>query len=144
MSVFLFYLLSFSWGLPVTLAGCIVALILRIGGVKPERAGYCYCYRIGHNWGGFSLGIFIFVCKEATVKTLWHEHGHGLQNCVFGPFMPFVVSLPSAVRYWSRRLKKNKSALKPYESAWFESQATRVGLYQRTHVCFAKKKAQNI
>ena len=57
---------------------------------------------------------------------------------------PIVITIPSAVRYWSRRLKKNKSALKPYESAWFESQATRVGLYQRTHVCFAKKKAQNI
>lgn len=141
MSVFLFYLLSFTWGLPVTLAGCIAAFFVRLCGVRPERVGYCFCFRVGEGWGGFSLGIFIFTDKEATEKTLWHEHGHGLQNCVFGPLMPFIVSIPSAVRYWCRRLKKNKTALKPYESAWFESQATRVGAYQRTRLCFSKKNA---
>ena len=139
MSVFIFYLLSFTWGLPVTLAGCFAALFVRLCGVKAERTGYCFCYRIGHNWGGFSLGIFTFVCKEATEKTLWHEHGHGLQNCIFGPFMPFAVSIPSAMRYWYRRLKKNKTLLKPYESAWFEAQATRMGLYQRSRLSFSKK-----
>lgn len=140
MSAFVFYLLSFTWGLPVTLAGCIAALAVRLCGVRAERVGYCFCFRIGHNWGGFSLGIFMFVCKEAPVKTLWHEHGHGLQNCVFGPFTVFIVSLPSAVRYWYRRLKKDKSSLPPYDSAWFESQATRVGTYQRIKIIFSKQK----
>lgn len=139
MSSFIFYLLSFTWGLPVTLAGCFAALFLRLCGVRAKRVGHCFCFRKGHGWGGFSLGVFIFVCEEATNKTLWHEHGHGLQNCVFGPFMPFIVSIPSAVRYRYRRLKKDKTSLKPYESAWFESQASRIGLYQRTYLCFSKK-----
>lgn len=138
MPAFLFYLLSFTWGLPTTLAGCLAALFVRLCGVRCRRVGYCFCFRTGHGWGGFSLGIFIFVCEEATVRTLWHEHGHGLQNCVFGPLMPFAVSIPSAVRYWYRRLKKDKSALPPYESVWFESQATRTGAYQRAYISFSK------
>ena len=139
MSAFVFYLLSFTWGLPVTLAGCAAALAVRLTGVRPERVGYCRCFRIGRGWGGFSLGMFIFICKDSNVKMLWHEHGHGLQNCVFGPFMPFLVSIPSAVRYWIRRLQKNRSKQKPYDSAWFEAQATRTGIYQRTFICFSKK-----
>ena len=28
-----------------------------------------------------------------------HEFGHTFQNCLFGPLMLFLVSLPSATRY---------------------------------------------
>ena len=140
MSAFLFYLLSFSWGLPITAAGCVAALAVRLCGVRAERVGYCFCFRIGRGWGGFSLGIFMFVCKDAPKKMLWHEHGHGLQNCVLGPFMIFAVSLPSAIRYWYRELKKNKASLKPYYGIWFESQASRIGTYQRIKIIFSKRK----
>ena len=139
MSKLLFYLLSFTWGLPINLIGCFAALFMKLKKAGCERVGYCFCFRYGRGWGGFSLGIFIFVCEEASNKPLWHEHGHGLQNCVFGPFMPFTVSIPSALRYWYRRLKKDKTSYKPYESVWFEAQATRIGLYQRTHICFSNK-----
>ena len=138
MSAFLFYLLSFTWGLPITLVGCFAALFLRSCGFRCKRTGYCFCFRVKRGWGGLSLGIFTFVSDEAPEKVLWHEHGHGLQNCVFGPFMPFLVSIPSAVRYWYRRLIKNKTR-KPYENAWFEAQATRMGIRQRAFICFSNK-----
>jgi hypothetical protein len=41
-----------------------------------------------------------------------------------------VISLPSFLRYWYRRIivkiNKNKK-LPPYDSIWFEGQATRLG-----------------
>ena len=120
-------MLSFTWGLPVTLAGCVAALAVRIAGYGCSRFGYCYLFRIGRGWGGFSLGIFIFASEDLDERLLWHEHGHGVQNCIFGPAMLFVVSIPSVVRYWYRRLSKKKTH-RPYESAWFEAQATKKGL----------------
>ncbi len=139
MNKFIFYLLSFTWGLPVTLAGCLTALVFRICGARPERAGYCFRFSLGRGWGGFSLGVFIFTDKNANSHVIWHEHGHGVQNCVYGFFMPFIVSLPSAVRYWYRRLKKDKSALGPYEDIWFESQATRTGMRQRYYIAIRNR-----
>ncbi|MBO4421818.1 MAG: hypothetical protein J5879_00140 [Clostridia bacterium] len=136
MTAFVYYFLSFTWGLPVTLAGCAAALVMRIAGKRPERKGYCYVFRSGRGWGGFSLGIFVFAAEDLPEKTLWHEHGHGVQNCIFGPLMPFVVSIPSVVRYWIRRFKKDKSKLPPYESAWFESQATNMGNKQSGKIRF--------
>ena len=138
MSAFVFYLLSFTWGLPVTLAGAFAALFMRIIGAKCSRVGNCVCFEYGRGWGGFSLGIFIFTEEGAGKKTKWHEHGHGLQNCVYGPFMIFLVSIPSAVRYWYRRLKKDKTKLRPYDGIWFESQATRMGQRQRFYLSFRK------
>ena len=28
-----------------------------------------------------------------------HELGHSYQNAILGPFMPFMVAIPSAIRY---------------------------------------------
>ena len=126
MTSFLFYLLSFTWGLPVTLAGGLCAIAALICGAKREKAGRCLLFRRGKSWGGFSLGVFLFVCEDADGSVLLHEEGHSVQNCIYGPLMPFIVSIPSAVRYWRRRLGKKKPR-RPYGSAWFEAQATRFG-----------------
>ena len=61
---------------------------------------------------------------------LYHESGHGIQNLLFGPLMPFVVSIPSAIRYWYReylmKVKKIKCwNLPDYDSIWFEGTATK-------------------
>ena len=139
MTALIFYLLSFTWGLPITLCGCLAALFAALCRVPCERAGYCLHFRFGHGWGGFSLGVFIFTGREADKKIVWHEHGHGLQNCIFGPFMIFLVSVPSVIRYWYRRLKKDKTRLKPYDDIWFEGQATRMGQRQRIFTALRKK-----
>lgn len=129
---FLFYLLSFTWGLPLTLIGCIVAIVLLIAGYKPQKWGYCYYFEIGEKWGGLEFGLFFLVNKNPTNHIKSHELGHGLQNCMFGILMPFLVCIPSAIRYWYREYlvrsnKKRYSELPDYDSVWFESQASTLG-----------------
>ena len=44
--------------------------------------------------------------------------------------MPFVICIPSAIRYWYRELKYYRKGLYPetdYDSIWFEGQATKWG-----------------
>ena len=44
--------------------------------------------------------------------------------------MPFVVCIPSAVRYWYREFKYHRKKLTPptkYDDIWFEGQATKWG-----------------
>lgn len=41
--------------------------------------------------------------------TRCHETGHLLQQAIFGPFMPFIVSFPSAARYWLFRFNSQRS-----------------------------------
>ena len=119
-----FYLRSFTWGLPVNVGGAVVALGMLATGHKPKRFGNCISFEIGKGWGGGSLGIFLFALKA-------HEHGHSIQNCYYGPLMPFLVNIPSSSRYWYRKavhaIAPNK-ILSPYDSVWFEAEATRLGL----------------
>jgi hypothetical protein len=125
----LYLLLSFTWGLPLTLIGCAVALILMVFGLKPKRYGWCLYFEIGSGWGGLELGPIFLCSKSAGETTKNHEFGHAIQNCYWGPLMIFVISIPSAVRYWFRRILMlcGKTNLPPYDSIWFEGQATRWG-----------------
>ena len=69
--------------------------------------------------------------KNPSKHLLEHEHGHSIQNCYYGPLMPFMVNLPSSTRYWYRRIVqkvKPDKKLPPYDSIWFEAEATRLGL----------------
>lgn len=127
---FLFYLLSFTWGLPLTAFGCITALILLISGKKPYKHGVCLCFEVGKRWGGLEMGVFFLANKNPAPSLLNHELGHAMQNCYFGFFMPFIVCIPSAIRYHIRRKsadKKRGCDRKAYDSIWFEAQATRLG-----------------
>ena len=126
----LFYILTFTWGLPVTVSGCIIAFLFLITGHKPKRFGYCLRFESSRLKGGFSAGMFIFAKKGASKYLLCHEHGHGVQNCLYGFFMPFFVSIPSSTRYHYRKFKKcilRRPNNTPYESIWFEAQATEFG-----------------
>ena len=59
--------------------------------------------------------------------------GHGIQNLYWGPLMIFVIVIPSVTRFWYRewywkyRYPKTGKALPPYDSIWFEGQATKLG-----------------
>lgn len=124
-----FYFLSFTWGLPMTLIGCVVAAILLAMGHKPKKWGYCYYFEVGSGWGGVNLGPIFVTSKNPTNNTKSHEVGHGIQNCWFGPLMPFVISIPSAMRYWYRAIKARVGTpiKTSYYSVWFESQASTLG-----------------
>lgn len=124
----LYYLLSFTWGLPLTLVGGLVALALLIMGHRPRRFGWCLYFEVGENWGGLEFGP-IFLCnRNPSWHIKKHEFGHSIQNCFWGPLMIFVICIPSAIRYWFRKLKKSRgSEATPYDSIWFEGQATKLG-----------------
>lgn len=125
-----FYLLSFTWGLPMTLAGLAVACGMLLTGHRIHRFGPCFYFERGKNWGGMTWGFVIVVCEGAGAGLLAHELGHAMQNCRFGPFMPFLVGIPSSLRYHARRIftrMTGREPRRPYDAAWFEGQATAVG-----------------
>ena len=83
----------------------------------------------GMFWGGFNVGFVSVVSQNPTNHTLRHEHGHFIQNAIFGPFMIFI-SIASAVRYWYRRIivrLRPTTFLSDYYSVWFEAQANELG-----------------
>lgn len=125
----LFYILSFTWGIVMSTIGLLVILFSLF--FKRVRVYHGRLYAVwGKGWGGMALGCF-FVCSTSCGEdTFAHECGHGLQNCIWGPLFPFIIGVPSMIRYWYREIKSRKERhikLPPYDSIWFEGQATRWG-----------------
>jgi hypothetical protein len=109
-----------------------VAIVLLLTGHKPKQNLYGWYFNIGEDWGGVSFGFISIVAENPSHHLLQHEFGHSIQNCIFGIFFIPVVAIPSMVRYWYRRYlveMKNLSYLDlpPYDSIWFEGQATLLG-----------------
>ena len=127
----LFYIISFTWGGIMTTIGLVVLLVTLPFGKFEIYHGRIY-KRIGKNWGGVELGCFFLCDKSADEYILADESGHGLQNCLWGPLMPFVICIPSAIRYWYREFiwhfnKEKFNKLPEYDAIWFEGQATKWG-----------------
>lgn len=126
----LYYFLNLTWGVIMTFIGGVAVIVLLILGKKPKRYHGAIYFEVGKGWGGVELGLF-FVCAENSGESVKsHEFGHSLQNCIYGPLMPFLVSIPSAIRYWYREFKYHRKGLNPptkYDDAWFEGQATEWG-----------------
>ena len=125
----LFYALNLTWGGIMNIIGGVVALVLYAAGKRPERHGLCWCFTVGKSWGGVSFGLVMLVCSRAGRHTHDHEHGHAIQNAIYGPAHA-VLSVCSAARYHWRNLQMRLDPLKPmppYDSFWFEGQATEWG-----------------
>lgn len=124
----LYYLLQFTWGLPMNFVGAIVALVLVCYGKKAYRYGWNYCFELPVNFG-LALGIFFIAPINGSTHTKNHEHGHTIQNTYFGPFIIGMVLIPSAARFWVRELmyKVGKPPKAKYDDIWFEGQATKSG-----------------
>jgi len=154
---FLYYLLNFTWGLPLTLLGLIVTLLLLPFGTF-RKFGHIYYIDVSKfnlgNWG-FAMGTtFVTSWKlsddfrisnlttpahlQKTLDSMTsvnlmrrHEFGHTVQNAMFGPFMIFLVAIPSVIRYWYRlyRQKKKMRLKGSYDSVWYEGSASTIGGY---------------
>ena len=124
-----YVLLSLTWGLPLTAFGALLMLILIICGKRPKRFCYCYYIEVGKCWGGLELGLFFLKDSRESLSLMKHEQGHGLQNIYWGVLMPFVITIPSAIRYWYRRAltARGRIDLVPYSAIWFEADADRRG-----------------
>lgn len=142
MNKYLYWFLSLTWGIIMTTLGIIVTLILKCFRCKSFKNGYGLITTVGGNWGGLSLGPFAFCgryneidgsCPNVSyfIYLRSHEFGHSLQNLYAGPLFIFIVAIPSAIRYWyyTINVKRGKSFPEDwYERAWFEHQATEVGI----------------
>lgn len=128
----LFYLLSFTWGILWTILGAFIFLGLKLwfrSSLKTFKYRGRIAAKIDNVHWGVSLGIFIIGHNEYTLN---HEVGHTIQNAWFGPLFPFIVAIPSGIRFqlfdWlsARHYKKHNKYL-GYDDIWFEAQATALG-----------------
>ena len=100
---FLFYLVQWTWGLPVNLVGGIALLVCtKIKKRRYQRFGYSYIVYLPWKSGGLSLGLFIFMKdqhknKKWTYNTRIHEYGHTWQCLLLGPLYYIVIALPSMI-----------------------------------------------
>lgn len=126
----LYYLLQFTWGLPMNLIGLIAALVLVCLRKKAKRYGWNYCFELPINFG-LELGIFFIAPINGSKYIKDHEHGHAIQNIYFGLFCVGMVSIPSVTRFWIREIQCmiKKPPKTDYDDAWFEGQATKSGAY---------------
>lgn len=139
---FMFVLLSITWGGVMSAIGLVVFLSLMLCNLfldlfhkkhfRVEVKHNTIFVRIGEYWGGVNFGCFSVVCNDAEDDLLLHEAGHGIQNIILGIAFPFVVAIPSFVRYWYRewrvyRKKDTYATLPDYDSIWFEGWATKLG-----------------
>ena len=128
--IILYWIGELTWGLLMNIIGLITALFMLIIGKTPYRVGHTFMFYFGKGWGGVTLGAVIIVSEDCSSSTISHEYGHTVQNLIFGPFELFI-GIASAARYWYREIKRKRDpacSLLPYDSIWFEGQATRLGL----------------
>lgn len=109
----------------LSLIGNIVYKILCLLGYQ-QKIFYDICpyFEIGQDWGGLSLGWFFICAKDSSESLKCHEVGHTLQNANIGGWRMLALSLGSVARYWYREIFGAKT---PYDSWWFEGQATELG-----------------
>lgn len=119
----LYYVLQFTWGLPMNVIGFICAAALSLY-KHPRMEKWHLVFELPVDFG-LNLGLIVIVPKEPARHIINHEIGHAIQNIYFGPFTIAVVAIPSVVRYWMRRWQRSRGLeLTPYDAIWFEGQAT--------------------
>lgn len=126
----IYYILNCTWGIILTFIGWVITLALLIVGKKPIPYHGVYYFPLKENWGGFEMGMMFIRDTTSTEHVSKHELGHTFQNAILGPFMIFLVSLPSVFRYWYRYLKFERKGLTPtteYDNIWFEGSASEIG-----------------
>lgn len=132
--IWLYYILNYTWGLIMTIVGWIITIFIRpfLNKSNKGKFGPCLYMMIGNNWGGASIGTNIIIAKKMSnewiIHTKCHEMGHTFQNALLGPFMIFLVVIPSIIRYHYQN-SRNKRGLenKPYDLFWAEGSASTIG-----------------
>ena len=123
----LFYTMTVTWGLPMSVFGAVVALLLCLAGYRPTHYHGAWLCTVGRHWGGLSLGPVLLTAEDASDQLRRHELGHAIQNIRYGPaILPLI--LISVIRYHLRNDRARRGLpLPPYDSWWFEAEATRLG-----------------
>jgi len=126
----LFYVLSYTWGILTTIIGLLISFGLLITGHKPNKYYWVHYFKLKENWGGFSVGNTFVRDTTSNDNINEHEFGHTMQNTLFGPFAIFLCFIPSIIRYFLfRKAQKKGIPTKDYNSIWFEASATDCGKF---------------
>ncbi|MBQ7689496.1 MAG: hypothetical protein IJT27_09800 [Clostridia bacterium] len=121
---FWFYLVQWTWGLPVNLIG-LLAYLCAYKKCRHEKYKNAFISYVPWKQGGVSVGLFIFIADNRTEgwtnNTRIHEYGHTIQCLLLGPLYWVAVALPSAV--WCNffegyRKKHDVSYYKLYCESW--------------------------
>lgn len=123
----LFFLLQFTWGLTVNLAGLFLFLCC-FRGRREVFQNSIVTYLPG-NRGGLSLGIFIFLSihdAQESRRLRVHEYGHTIQCLFLGPLYWVIVVIPSAIWYHLFAGYRKKHRI-PYDALYCERWATAWG-----------------
>lgn len=124
----LFYFWQFTYGLLQNLIGLVIFLIYKKKGCRSEMYHYAIItYIEKKNFGGVSLGMFIFINKNRKGDELHdmkiHEYGHTIQTMILGPLWLFIIAIPSAIwcnlpYFVKLRKEKNISYYRAYCEGW--------------------------
>ena len=102
----------YIWQLPQNLLGILVKIFTK---AKPIEYVYYWKYN-----SGLSLGKYIFINKNASFNTIFHEEGHQKQSLYLGWLYLIIIGLPSII--WATLktlgLFSNISYYKFYTEAW--------------------------
>ena len=128
--IVLYRLWQWTWGLPQSLLGLI--LTIKCCCCPHKEVGGALATLHDGDWGGVSLGMFIFVPDglppEREARLLSHEYGHTFQSVLLGPLYLLAVGVPSFL--WAN-LPRNRRARAerhiPYESRYPENWAEALG-----------------
>lgn len=126
----LFYIVQFTWGLPVNFFSGLAYLFFKMHGYRQERYYYSRITYLPAKkaTSAFALGIFIFTFVDSSgrenfrgSKISVHEYGHVCQAYILGPFYWLLVALPSLTWFWlfeSYRVKRGVQYDKLYCEGW--------------------------
>ena len=113
----LYIFIQWTWGLPQSLIGLILLLVL--GKHRHEWYGYAMMtvYDKNHmkikRFGCVSLGMFTFVNASAdgcaNPEIAAHEYGHTFQSLLLGPLYLLAVGIPSSL--WALYYMKHRKEL---------------------------------
>lgn len=128
----LYWLVQCTWGFLQTFLG--FCYFLRYAHCKHEfYHGAVLTYHDG-NWGGVSMGAFIFVNgnrpdfwqKDARI----HEYGHTVQSLLSGPLYLFVVGIPSTIWCNGKKFRQMRAEGKAnYYDLYCERDANTLGAW---------------
>ena len=124
----IFYLIQFTWGLTVNLAGLLVFLCCRRR-FHSQTFHNAIVTCLPGNRGGLSLGIFIFLSvhgAQESNRICAHEYGHTIQCLVLGPLYWLVVAIPSVIWCLSFAGYRKRHDI-PYDTLFCERWATAWG-----------------
>ncbi len=91
--------LLFIWQLPQHFLAFLVWYFLNLTNKLTKKKnfnGKSVYYLRPSNFGGVSLGNYIFLDERYHMRETYHEMGHSKQSEILGPFYLILVGIPSA------------------------------------------------